>query len=102
MLIQGAHIKAIPSTSIGWEKNGLRAALRKKTEELLIDKKLKITQQGRPKIQLYPELHQRGVVSRAREMPLLCSGETQPGELHSALATTQGHQPVGARGGPQT
>lgn len=33
LLIQGAHIKAIPNTNAGWKKNALRAALRKKSEE---------------------------------------------------------------------
>lgn len=91
------HIKAIPSTNTGSEKNGLREALRKKTEECWFTRSLKITQQiiqtSRPKIQIFPELHQNSCGQQGKGDET--AGETLPRVLHPALSTTQRHQPVG-------
>ena len=56
---------------------------------------------GSPEGQPCPGLHQekRGQqVERADSAPLLCSGETSPGVLRSALepSAQEGHGPVGA------
>ena len=55
---------------------------------------------GKPEGQLYSGLHQekRGQqVERGDSAPLLCSGETSPGVLRSALEpSAQGHGTVGA------
>ncbi|PKU47463.1 rna-directed dna polymerase from mobile element jockey-like [Limosa lapponica baueri] len=81
----------------------IESSLEEKDLGMLVGGKFIMTQQyalGSPESQLHSGLHQKKhgqQVERGDSAPLLCSGETPPGELCPALEppTEEGHGPVG-------